>query len=323
MSARLGLAGVAVVATAIAACVVPLWTYALSLALFGLPHVATELRYVDERFGARLRPSTFHGLALLLAAIAVLRALGLAGAGDSLQRAMVELGLGAALVAVTLPMLAARGPVFAGAGGALVAAAVLAAWRAPLDAIVVLALLHNLTPVGFLGERLRGAHRRKALFACAAVFAVIPLLIASGIAPAWCERLGFALLESGPPRVGELELHLGAFVPPAWRSDEVGLDVFRAAAFLQCMHYAVVLHVLPRLGGGEETRGARLRWPKPRRFRIASLWTGALFSVAFAATFTDTRAFYGVFAAVHAWIEIPILLLACAVRPIAFRPIVA
>ncbi|MFO1050939.1 MAG: hypothetical protein U1F36_01835 [Planctomycetota bacterium] len=323
MSARLGFAGVAVVATAIAACVVPLWTYALSLALFGLPHVATELRYVDERFGARLRPSTFHGLALLLAAVAVLRALGLAGAGDSLQRAIVELGLGAALVAVTLPMLAVRGPVLASAGAALIAAAVLAAWRAPLDAIVVLALLHNLTPIGFLAERLRGVDRCSALLACATVFVMIPLLIGSGIAPAWCERLGFALLESGPPRVGDLELHLGAFVPQVWRNDALGLDLFRAAAFLQCMHYAVVLHVLPRLGGGQETRGSRLRWPNPRGFRIAVLGIGALFSVAFAATFTDTRAFYGVFAAVHAWIEIPILLLACAVGPTAVRPIVA
>ena len=44
--------------------------------------------------------------------------------------------------------------------------------------------------------------------------------------------------------------------------------------------------------------------------------SGALVSfAAFFLAFSDARAVYGLFALVHAWIEIPILLLALAIRP--------
>jgi hypothetical protein len=43
---------------------------------------------------------------------------------------------------------------------------------------------------------------------------------------------------------------------------------------------------------------------------VAALSFGAFFLA-----FSDARAVYGLFALVHAWIEIPILLLALAIRP--------
>jgi hypothetical protein len=39
------------------------------------------------------------------------------------------------------------------------------------------------------------------------------------------------------------------------------------------------------------------------------------FFLGFAQSFTETRSVYGIFAAVHAWIEVPILLLALELRP--------
>lgn len=311
--AHLLLAALGVPLTALAAVLAPVWTYALSLAFFGLPHVLVELRYVDERFGARLRGRTVALLAIGLGGVAALRVFGVAGAGGVDGCAAAELLVGAGLMFLVVPVLARRSLAMAGLGAAACAVTAVGAVRAPIPTLVVLALAHNLTPVGFLAERLRGAARRSAMLACAIVFGAIPLAIASGLATELLLALGPT--EGGPPGVGEVDLHLTAFVPPALAYEPWALDLFRAAAFLQCMHYAVVLHVLPRLGGASETAGSRLRWPPRGVFGLAVAALGALFVGGFALSFGDARAVYGVFAAVHAWVELPILLVALGVPP--------
>jgi hypothetical protein len=52
---RVGVVGsLAVAAIFLAAVALPLATYTAALAMFGLAHVGSELRYVDYRFGSRL-----------------------------------------------------------------------------------------------------------------------------------------------------------------------------------------------------------------------------------------------------------------------------
>lgn len=297
-----GAAAVVVVA-ALLAVVLPLGTYTLTLATLGLPHVLAELGYVDARFSARLARGQLGALAGLLAGAAGLRAAGLLGWLPGPTLAALELGLVAALAALALPALARRGagPLALGlllvgllAGGVVVG---------PAPTLVVLAGLHNLTPVGFLAERLRGAARTRALLVCALVFGALPLLIASG-------RL-HALLGAGPlldatpfASAGGLERHLGAFVPGPWLGAAWAVPLFSAAAFLQVMHYAVVLHVLPRL---EPPRVA-----SPRRAALVLAVAGLLLLPLFALDFALARRVYGVAAAVHAWLEVPLLLLAVA-----------
>ena len=299
MSARAVCAGLGVLATAVAATLAPLWTYSISLALFGLPHVAIELRYVDERFGARLGSRLARRLAAPLLGIAVVRALALGGVGDAATRAAAEWTLGAALVGLVLPMLAAHGLRVAALGMVALALAVTALIVEPFAALVIFALLHNLTPLGFLAERLTGRERRRALVAGALVFVAIPLAIVCGAAPFHADTAA-------------LEPHLSAFVPGIWRHHAFALDLFRAGAFLQCMHYAVVIHVLPRLGGGGEESRSLLRWPSSRRFLLVVGAGSAVLLASFIESFAGARATYGVFAALHAWVEIPVLLLACA-----------
>lgn len=320
---RGAIAAAGIALTAGAAVIAPLWTYALSLALFGLPHVVTELRYVDERFARRSGARLVTLLVAGLLAIAALRAAGVAGFGTAPTRAAIELLAGGVLIAMLLPRLRARGTGFAALGGSILALSILAAALAPLDALVVFALLHNLTPVGFLAERLRGAPRRRALWLAAVVFGAVPLLILTGAGTALMATIGIEPSSTGPRGVGPLETHLGVFVPATWRPSEFGLDLFRAAAFLQCMHYAAVLHLLPRLGGASETDGSWLRWPARPTFAITVMATGALMFGGFAFAFGDARLSYGVFAAVHAWVEIPVLLLACAVPAVRDAPGVA
>ena len=63
----------------------PLPTYVLTLALFGIPHVLVELRYVDERFGARLPTvGPRAALAVLLAALVVVTTTQAAGVASFL-----------------------------------------------------------------------------------------------------------------------------------------------------------------------------------------------------------------------------------------------
>jgi len=306
-------AAAAVLATAAAAAQAPLWTYALSLALFGLPHVLCELRYVDERFGARLQRTTVRWLALGLLGIVLLRLAAFVDVGNHAARATSELLVGAALVAAAVPVLLPRGgsPIAI----AVLAALVLGALQAPVATLVVLALLHNVTPVGFLAERLRGRQRTRVLFACGVVFGVVPVLIAAGAFQTALAMLPLPTTATGPFATGDLDLHLQAFVPPALLDAPFAADLFAAAAYLQCMHYAVVLHVLPRLAGGTETSGATIGWPRRRMFAAAVVLAGLGFTVGFANDFATTRSVYAVFAAVHAWVEIPILALACGVLP--------
>lgn len=302
----------AVPVTAIAAVQAPLWTYALSLALFGLPHVLAELRYVDERFTARLLRPVRLGLALPLAAIVGLRTLAAAGTGTTWPRTAVELGLGCLLVAATLPVLrrVRQAPVavavlLALGGGAAVA---------PLDTIVVFAVLHNLTPLGLLAERLRGGERRMALWLGGVAFVVVPLLIGTGVGREWLAGWSGDWTDSGPFATGTLDRHLPVFVLPALLGTTTAIDLFAAGAYLQCMHYAVVLHVLPRLGGGGETPGALVPWPRTAP-RFVLFGSGLVMAAGFAADFGATRTLYGVAAALHAWLEIPLLLLACGLAP--------
>ena len=294
-----------VLGSAAAAVIAPIWTYAISLSLFGLPHVLVELRYVDERFAARIPRNLIIGLICGLTGIVLIRAFGLLGAGSSDERITLELVFGGCLVACVLPLLrhAKIAPLAIGVIGGLMFGVA----YAPITTLVTMALLHNLTPVGFLAERLHGTERRRAMAICTIVFGIIPAAIL--LLPA------STMMLTGPLTVGHLEDHISSFVPPALLGTSIADRLFAAAAFLQCMHYAVVMHVLPRLSGGTETTASVISWPKHRLFTAAVVTIGLLMTIGFIANFRSARSVYSMFAAVHAWIEIPVLLLACAVLP--------
>lgn len=295
--ATLAIAGLGV-ATALAAAMAPLWVYALSLACFGLPHVLTELRYVDERFAGRLTARVRSGLVLLLLAIVAVRVAGLGGVGSTELRVGLELGLGAALVAWPLQQCRA-GALWPG----LLLASLLALGvaTAPATTMVLFALLHNLTPIGFLAERLRGPQRAFALLGAVVAFVLVPAAMLLLPPPS---------VFTGPLGTGELDLHLAVFVPASLHGSEHGDRLFAIAAWWQCAHYALVLHVLPRVGAGDAVRRDVLRWPTSQHFARWVVVAGGAMAVAFVAGFGTSRAVYGVFAAVHAWIELPVLALA-------------
>lgn len=307
----------------VAAALAPVWTYALSLALFGLSHVACELRYLDERFGGRIDGRAWRQLAALLLAIAALRAIALAGVGDATARMAIELLCGGALAVAVAPKLRRNGPLAAGLGLLALGLALTGASLAPAAALVAFAFVHNMTPLGLLAERLHGPARRRGLLLAAVGLVALPLLLVLGGRRAVADAFGAAIRVDGPLALGTLADALPAFVPGPWLDAPWARDLFTAAAFLQCMHYLVVIGWLPRLGAGDVAIAPKLRWPPPRAFARAVVAATLALTAAFALDFVGARAAYGVFASVHAWIEVPVLLLAVggATTPRATTPL--
>lgn len=288
-----------------AAVVAPLATYTVTLAAFGLAHVLSELRYVDLRFGARIGRRLRVAMGLLLAAVVVVRVAAISGVLVGPLRAGVELGLVAALAAVVLPRLG-RGP--AGVVAGLVVLMLLAgAAVAPYHALLGLAVLHNLTPLGFLAERLEGPDRGPGLALAAIALLGVPLVIATGAPVA---LLAWASSGWDPLAVGPLSRHLQAFLHPDFHGAAWAPHVFAAAVYGQCAHYYATIVVLPGLVG-DRADGSVLVWPSRRGMAVGIALLAVPTFAAFAlGDFGEVRALYGVVAAVHAWVEVPLLLLA-------------
>jgi hypothetical protein len=298
---RVGIAGSAVfIAVAfVVAVALPLATYTTSLALFGLAHALSELNYVDRRFGARLGGTALWiGAPIVLAVAARMAAIwgALPPEGD----AAIELGAAAMLAAAAVWRMHRQRVVGAVAGFVLGAGAAAAAFQLLLG----LALLHNLTPLGFVAEALGGERRRRALMLLAGPLLVLPLAIATGLPYAALARVGLAWPEARFLASGPLAFNLGVYVPASLVSSDWALHAFSAAVFAQIMHYAAVILLLPRLASENPPR-----WPV-RRLAAGIVIAAAALALFFIADYRLARQIYGLAALVHSWVEIPVLLIA-------------
>ncbi|BAZ02716.1 hypothetical protein NIES37_67290 [Tolypothrix tenuis PCC 7101] len=301
--------------SAISAVACPLATYTFTLATFGLTHVLTELHYVNHRFHQRLGNSLRLRISQLLLLVICFRILQVFGLIPTWLSISLELSCVVGLVSLVIPILAKKDWRLGVLGTILcVILAVGIFWSATLT-LLLFAILHNITPVGFIAEKLRGWQRNRALFACAVVFFLVPLVILSGIPYKFLSSMGLVTLEASLFPVGGLEFHLGAFVPKQLHNQVIAIHAFSAAVFLQSMHYAVVIGVLPKWDNANQCRTSNrfLTYYEKKHFRWFVTFLSALLFVGFTISFINTRAVYGIVAAVHAWVEIPILLLALAI----------
>ena len=280
----------------------PLATYTTSLALFGLAHVLSELTYIDRRFGAHLSSMALAiGTPILIAVVA--RAAAIGGLLPPAIDAVVELGAAAMLAAAAawrMRRYRALGVLVGlvlGAGAAV----------APFQMLLGLAILHNLTPLGFFAEALGGERRRRALILLAIPLVVLPLLIATGLPYEALARAGVGWPEARFLASGPLAFNLGVYVPASFISSEWALHAFSAAVFAQIMHYAAVILLLPRLA--DENPGRRL-WPWRRRGVALGSAAAVVLAVFFFVDYGLARQLYGLAALVHSWVEIPVLLVA-------------
>lgn len=304
----IGVAAISVIGVVIA----PLATFVLMISAFGLPHVLYELRYVDERFSARM---SAPALAIIGALIALIAAARVANGVHVLPASLflpLELGLGAALAFSGAWFMRANRALGALIGIAFAAGATLA----PIWTFLAWAWLHNLTPLGLVAEITQGDERRRWLVFLAVPFFLVPALVATGVLHE-AAALVFALGKTQALSVfGAGDKPLMSFLPPG-SSD---LCLFSAAVVAQSMHYVAVIVLLPRLlreKQGVRTTATLVPWPSWRVFALAAAAIAAIAFGIYAVSYNDARAAYGVAAAIHAWIELPILLLAVGQ---GFRP---
>ena len=280
-----------------AAALAPVAVYVSSLAIFGLSHLAYEFRYCDKRFGLRYGRRFLLGVAVIGLSIAAIRALRVAGVAAFGSAGTIE---GALLIAACAWPLVLGGK--ARAVAAVFSLLFVLGWIADaMAAMIVFASIHNLTPIAFLGERFTGKRRAVAV-ATAAAAALVPAWLVYELAPLQASGTAFAAWFGAPGR------HLGSFVPHALIGAPDAWRLFAAAAYLQVFHYAMTIVVLPALGRVDDAEGGLLRWPSPRRFGGAVLLGSAGALGAFLLSFDDARSLYGIVAAVHAFIEPPLLL---------------
>jgi hypothetical protein len=298
--------GVLIAAIFAAAVALPLATYTTALAMFGLAHVGSELRYVDYRFAGRLRGGLVRWLIAGLAGALLVRILGITGILPYGGAIVVELAVVAAMTAAMF--FGMRQFRVAGA----VAAALLfgGAVAAPVPTFLFLAVAHNLTPLGFVADALSGAERRRVLGILLIPFVALPLIIASGFPHMLLARAGLIAPELSLFSAGTLADNLGAYVPPSYLDASWAVNLFSAAVFAQCMHYAVVIFVLPRLIDSNSPPQTILPWPTPGRFVVVLMIAAVALAVGFSFDYGAARKFYALAALMHGWIEIPILVLA-------------
>lgn len=297
----IAVAMVSVVGVAVA----PIAFFVLMISAFGLPHVLYELRYCDERFSEQASPVLLGVFGALVGTIALGRIANGAHWLSSDILVPVELGLGASLALVAAFWMRERRWL-----GALIGIAfALGASFKPIETFVVWAWLHNLTPLGFVAEITQGQERRRWMLMLSVPFFVLPALVATGIFHDLAAVL-FALPElQNLSMFGAGDRPLMSFLPPG----SYDLHLFSAAVVAQSMHYVAVIILLPRLlkdkNGGGASR-TLVPWPGWGMFAAGVTAVALVAFGIYAVSYTDARAAYAVAAAIHAWIELPVLLLA-------------
>lgn len=298
--------------------VAPLAVYSVTLAAFGLPHVLSELRYVDRRFGRGLGIKTVAAMAFLLAAIVAARIAGLVHILRPETEPPLELGL-VAVLALTAARGSAAARVAAIGLGLLIGVLAMAD---PFETTIGFSVLHNLTPLGFLWQLAPRRHRAAVMGWAGAAFVGLPLLVASGAPRLALAALGIGGAQIDPLAAGPLAADLPVYVPYRLLSNAHAIDLFTGSVVAQQAHYAAVIVALPLLLS-RWSPGAKglVAWPRGLVFySVIAALAGLAFS-RFEVDFVGSRALYSLLAAVHAWIEIPILIFALtSPQPVSTSP---
>lgn len=310
----------------------PLEIAVFAVLVFGLPHVALEVRYLYGRFvvddptratGApsRLFPRWLVvGLQLVLVTVVVNRFL-LTGRP---ARVVETVLLGGLLLAAVLVRPSAGAPrrawtlivsSLAVIGAAALALRGLDSW------FLVQAHLHNILPFAFVWEwtatEIRPVERRRSRVALLGVFVVVPVAILLGAADPW---IGSATGVFAGTTDADAVVRVSSTITPGGTGAGGALTtpwpgrLLAAFAFAQLVHYAVWCWFLPRSRAGRE---ATIRLASTRlgpfvrhwRYAVLVLASGALVLALASLDLGTGRGTYTSIAAYHALLEFPLLLL--------------
>lgn len=275
----------------------PVLLYFVSLLLFGLPHVLTELAFVRHRYRHRGGPLFWRAIAALLLLEAALRLGGAASGLSSAALGALELLLLSGLLFSVL--LVSGASLQARLGAVLLAGGIglLLHKGEILLALTVFALLHNFTPLAFVLDLARDDPRARTHARWMALVFCLPLLagfIAWLWPPEWMLHSAF------------MEQRFLAQISGDWLDARTRIAVLAAAALAQCLHYLAVIRWLPALAS------SAAQPLLSARSKAAIAAAGIALSLLFLLDYGNARWLYGAAAGVHAWLEWPLLVLILA-----------
>jgi hypothetical protein len=288
--------GSIVLISALCAIVFPFTTYATTLATFGIAHVAIELRYVDSRFHAQLDGALERSLVLLLMSIALLRCCAIFGWMPSGLAHLIELSFGIGLVLIATQHVYRQNWQLGLLGMAIGGTIGIGIIIDPIATSTTFAILHNLTPIGFILEHQDRQNYVQKLLVCGCIFGILPLLI-----------ILYQFLSISHLALETNIAYLSAFIAPVWQKSTLVYPLFSAVVFLQCMHYTAVIGLFSQWTSDRSP--TLLPWCANRYFYCLLGGISVCLLIAFQHNFGLTRSLYGIVASIHAWLEIPLLLL--------------
>lgn len=282
----------------LAALWLPVPLYITSLAVFGLPHVIWEMGFLRSRYAGRWPWSWWLALWLVLLVQACVRSAVWLDTTSGAVGQIVDL-----LSLLVLGLIVVAAPRGTGWGGRVAGLAVAGgAWLllehgGVLEALLVLAVLHNFTPLAMVWDMARDAPRGRRTHTLAWTITglfLLPVLLASS---GWSSALVPALMaEHAPLLQAQWPLQWGGLHQQAMLS---------AIVLAQCLHYYSMIVMLPcehRLRSGRSVL--------PRWARLATWTAVALLLSYYAVDYRGARSLYSVAAGIHAWLEWPVLLMA-------------
>lgn len=293
LAGLVGLAALASVAT-------PLLTYSVTLAVFGLPHVIQEMRYLRRRFDTALG-AVFWAVIALLIVVALSRFAAFMQVLPYPVMRGIELSAGVGLVLLVAPGWWSRGGAARWTGLALTGGLIAGLLLAPIATMLIVAVGHNWTPVPLLMDTRPG---RSWVTLAIVAFVALPLLIATGLPWQALSTTGLTSLELDVVTGGGLADQYSAYLPSHWHTTSWVQHAFSAIVFAQCAHYIAVLGVMPAVRDGQ-ARVVPRHWMIAVTIVVLSVLLLAMYTVDFRAS----RELYGVFSSMHAWVEVPIILL--------------
>jgi hypothetical protein len=248
--------------------------------------------------------------ALLVGAVAA-RTGGVFGLLNSATAVTLELCFVAALALSAAQGSPLQRTLAVGVGGALGVATLVS----PFDTAISLSILHNLTPLAFLWEILQPRSRRRMMTLALIVFVGLPILVATGLPRMALAAVGVVAPSIDPLGATPLGDHLYIYVPIPLQGGGSAIDLFSASVVAQCAHYAAVIVVLPALLAANDPKAVGLvAWPRGRALFAIVVFLSSIALYRFATGFVSARALYGIAASLHAWIEVPLVIIAMTQR---------
>jgi hypothetical protein len=263
------------------------------------------LRFIDRRFGFRLSSPIVWAIALWLPLIVAIRT------ATVFHAISPDIGAPAELCAVALLALSClQGTRRQKALGLLAGTSLGAgALWAPFNTMVIIAILHNLTPLGFLWQIAPRDRRATIMTVAMSLFIGLPMLVATGWPRVMLEKTFGTLPGVNPLGAAPLAEQFYVYVPEPFVAGASAIDLFTASVVAQSLHYASVIVILPLLLRRLDPAARSVFcWPRGIWFGALCTAGASLFLYRSFGHFAEARSLYGIIASLHAWIEIPILI---------------